>query len=785
VKTNKKTISPKPIAVAASLAAMQIGAVYAQNASNTLNLEEVVVTGTASRVSKMKQSVSLSTLSTETIEMSGATNSAEVLRSVPGMRSESTGGEGNANINVRGLPSPDGGARYAQYQENGLPIMLFGDIMFGTADGYHRVDNNLDRLEVLRGGSAATFTSNAPGAILNFIDKTGEEKGGSIGITKGVNFDRTRYDMSYGGPISDYTRFFIGGYMRQGEGVRTSGNNAENGGQVKANITHDLGKGDYVRLNFKSLDDQVPTFLPVPIQKSGAYAGFDPLTGFTMPKGLIDTATNANGQKVVTDTSNGIRTKSTSFGGELNLSLENGWKLNDKFRTTSNSGSWVGMFGTNVHGTVSDLISSANLGAQTTAQKAAKINPTLATNYGATSAVFNKTGASAMNSQAYVGHLFNVSIKDMGNTVNDLKATKSFTLDSGAKLDSTIGLFNMTQNIVSDWQWSSYMMSIDGANPQVIDVLNSSGSSINSSGSGFMNGAAAWGNCCVRSYNLKYNQTAPYAALAWEKDKINADVSLRIDTMRANGNAIGQTVNYDLTRPAYTSGINYRINPDLSTFARFSHGTRFNADRVADGSGINKITGGIANADSLFDTVDQYEVGAKMREGNLSLFSTLFKAKTRITSYDPTATPSVLAANYDSQGVEVEAGYRAGSFRIAAGVTYTDAKIVETSMIPQRQAKLVYQLTPTYTAGDWIFGGSLISTSHSYADNANTVDLPGYKMTNAFVGYSIDKKTTANLSINNLFNKVGLTEAQGYSGNNYSARPTSGRAIQAGLKYNF
>lgn len=784
MKTNKKTISPKTIAVAASLAAMQIGAVYAQNASNTLNLEEVVVTGTASRVSKMKQSVSLSTLSTETIEMSGATNSAEVLRSVPGMRAESTGGEGNANINVRGLPSPDGGARYAQYQENGLPIMLFGDIMFGTADGFHRVDNNLDRLEVLRGGSAATFTSNAPGAILNFIDKTGEEKGGSIGITKGVNFDRTRYDMSYGGPISDYTRFFVGGYMRQGEGVRNSGNNAENGGQIKANITHDLGKGDYVRVNFKSLDDQVPTFLPIPMQRSGAYASFDPLTGFGMPKGLIDTATNANGQKVVTDTSTGIRTKSTSFGGELNLNLENGWKLNDKFRTSSTSGTWVGMFGTNLHGTVSDLISSANMGVQTAAQKAAKVDPTLAANYGATSAVYRGTKTSAMNAQGSVGHLFNVSVRDLGNTVNDLKATKSFALESGAKVDSTIGLFNMTQNIAMDWQWSSYMMSLSGTNPQVIDILNSSGSSINSSGSGFMNGAAGWGNCCVQSYDLKYNQTAPYAAVAWEKDKINADASLRIDTMRASGSA-GQPVNYNLTRPAYTSGVNYRINPDLSTFARFSHGTRFNADRVAGGSAIDKSTGGIANANSLFDTVDQYEVGAKARNGNLSLFSTLFKAKTRITSYDPTATPSVLAANYDSQGVEVEAGYRLGSFRIAAGATYTDAKIVETSMIPQRQAKLVYQLTPTYTAGDWLFGGSMISTSKSYADNGNTVELPGYKMTNAFIGYSIDKKTTANLSINNLFNKVGLTEAQGFVGNNYSARPTSGRAIQAGLKYNF
>ncbi len=762
MKANNKKLSPKTIAVAASLAALQIGAAYAQNAGGTLNLEEVVVTGTAARASKMKQSVSVSTMSTEMIEMAAPNSSADVLRSVPGIRAESTGGEGNANINVRGLPSPDGGARYAQYQENGLPVMLFGDIMFGTADGYHRIDNNLDRLEVVRGGSASTFTSNAPGAILNFIDKTGEEKGGSIGVTKGVNFDRTRYDMSYGGPISDYTRFFVGGYMRQGEGVRSAGNNAENGGQIKANITHDLGKGDYVRLNFKSLDDQVPMYLPVPMKRTGAYDSFDPLTGFGMPKGLIDTATNAYGQKVVTDTSTGNRTKSTSFGGELNLNLDSGWKLNDKFRTSSNSGSWVGMTSPNVVGTAQEL-----------AQK-----------YGGTSAKYHNAGTAATTDPAFVGHLFNVTVKDLGNTVNDLKATKSTTTADGAKVDTTIGLFNMNQNIAMDWQWSSYLLSLSGTNPQVIDILNSQGNSINNSGSGFANGAAAWGNCCVQSYSLKYNQTAPYAAVAWEKDKINADASVRLDKLSASGNA-GQPVNYDLTKPAYTAGINYRIDPNLSAFTRFSHGTRFNADRIAGGSAINKATGGAANTNALFDTVDQLEIGSKMRSGNLSLFGTLFKAKTRITSFDPTKQPPELAANYDAQGVELEAGYRAGAFRIAAGATYTDAKIVETGNVPQRQAKMVYQLTPTYSTGDWILGGSVIGTSSAYGNNANTYLQPGYKVVNAFVSYAIDKKTTANLSVNNLFNKIGISETQDFNSVYQSVRTTTGRAIQAGLKHNF
>ena len=216
------------IALATSMAVMAIGTAHAQ----ALNLDEVVVTGTATRASKMKQSVSVSTMSTEAIEMAAPSNAADVLRAVPGIRAEASGGDGNANINVRGLPSPDGGARYAQFQENGLPVMLFGDMMFGNADNFFRIDHNLDRLEVIRGGSSSVATSNAPGAILNFIDKTGDEKGGTIGLTKGVNFNHTRLDMSYGGALSDTTRFFVGGYMRQGEGPRSSGNNAENGHQI-------------------------------------------------------------------------------------------------------------------------------------------------------------------------------------------------------------------------------------------------------------------------------------------------------------------------------------------------------------------------------------------------------------------------------------------------------------------------------------------------------------------------------------------------------------------------
>lgn len=760
-----KKATPTQVAVAAALAIASIGAAQAQ----TLNLDEVVVTGTATRASKMKQSVSVSTMSTEAIEMAAPSNAADVLRAVPGIRAEASGGDGNANINVRGLPSPDGGARYAQFQENGLPVMLFGDIMFGNADNFYRIDHNLDHLEVIRGGSSAVATSNAPGAILNFIDKTGDEKGGTIGLTKGLNFNRTRLDMSYGGPLSDTTRFFIGGYMRQGEGPRTAGNNAENGHQIKGNITHELGQGQYVRLNFKSLDDSSPMYLPLPMTRNGdtlgSYGSYNALTGSSMPLGLVDVATNAYGQRVVTDASAGAHVKSTSFGGELNLNLDSGWTLNDKFRMTQNSGTWAGMFSPNVVGTAGAL----------------------ATQYGGTgaTAVYHNSGASATNDQAFVGHLFNVKLNDLGNTVNDVKVSKSRNVD-GAKVSTTFGLFTMNQAINTDWQWSSYLLSLNGTNPQVIDIMRN-GASINTLGTGFANGAAAWGNCCVQSFNLKYNQTAPYASVAWEKGPINADAGVRIENVKASGYA-GHTVNYGLTKPALTGGLNYAFNPNMSGFARASNGIRFNADRVAGSSAINASTGGVANANALFDTVDQLEMGAKYRNGNFNLFSTLFNAKTRITSYDPTQTPAELAANYKANGVELEAGYRMGAFRVAAGATYTDAKIVDgvnAGKTPQRQAKLVYSVAPTYTIDQWTLGASIVGTSGAPMDNANTWTMPGYRVVNAFTSYAIDSKTTASLSVNNLFNKLAITEVNSLGATTLSARPITGRAIQAGLKYAF
>ncbi|MEO5934445.1 MAG: TonB-dependent receptor plug domain-containing protein, partial [Duganella sp.] len=251
-----RTIQLAAMTAAVAAAVLHMGAAAAQEAApaavtaapaDGLNMERVVVTGTTTGSSKMKTSVSISTIEGDAIKNSAALSAAEVLRAVPGVRAESSGGEGNANITVRGVPVSAGGARYVQIQEDGLPVLQSGDFNFITPDSYVKIDGTLDHLEVVRGGSASTLASNSPGGIINFISKTGKEKGGSIGISRGLGSDQTRYDFDYGAPISERTRFFIGGSYRSGEGVRKTGLNMEEGGQIRGNITHELDNG-FVRL---------------------------------------------------------------------------------------------------------------------------------------------------------------------------------------------------------------------------------------------------------------------------------------------------------------------------------------------------------------------------------------------------------------------------------------------------------------------------------------------------------------------------------------------------------
>jgi outer membrane receptor protein involved in Fe transport len=172
------------------------------------------------------------------------------------------------------------------------------------------------------------------------------------------------------------------------------------------------------------------------------------------------------------------------------------------------------------------------------------------------------------------------------------------------------------------------------------------------------------------------------------------------------------------------------------------------------------------------------------------MFVTLFDAKTDETNFDVT-TQKASANTYDAKGVEVEAAYRIGGFRVAGGVTYTDAKIKASNnpalvgTTPKRQADFVYQLSPSYSFGDATIGASIVGTTDSKDDSPAgpiTVTLPGYTVVNAFANYQFSQHTAVALGVNNLFDKIGYTES---NDGRQAARSINGRTVKVALKYTF
>jgi outer membrane receptor protein involved in Fe transport len=768
----------RPLALAVWVALVAPGAALAQQSDepkedkrSAVDLERIVVTATPSTgVSTMRSSVSVSTTGVEQIQASQAQSAAEALRSIPGVRSESSGGEGNANITVRGVPISAGGARYVQLQENGLPVMLFGDIAFATSDMFVRVDNSLDQLQVVRGGSASTAATNSPGGVINFMTKTGVDKGGAVGLSFGLGFDQQRIDLDYGsGLMANGSSYHVGGHFRQGKGAHPSDVKGENGGQIQASYSQNFGAGSF-RIYGKFLDDSTPTLLPVPVKVVGGkifeLPGIDPRKytpyGSNWP---ADPVLNKDNSITPTNVNDGLTVRNTAIGAELAFNLGGGWKLEDRIRLSEISGRFTGIF---PRGDLEQGTFTIQSGPQ--------------------------KGQSWTGTAAGVAS-FNTALDDLGSISNDLKVTKRFDLGNKARVDFTGGLFYNQQNVSLTWNFNHYLIQLVDKNPALLGSAKVPTGLISF-------GARDWGFCCQRAIDAEYTTVAPYAAFAYEAGPLNVDASIRFDKQNASGtynnvttkkvNGVDEVdgykpntvkpVDYSVDHTSFSFGGNYRLNRDVSVFARYSDGVAFNADRIMFGS--QTLDG---NTPISINSVKQAEVGAKIRAGNFSAFATIFNAKTSESNYEATTQKST-SNSYDANGVELEASYAMGGFRLAGGVTFTNAEITASNdkatigKTPRRQAKVVYQLSPSYSFGPVSLGASLIGTGKSWGDDANTITMDGYTVVNAFVNFQAMKNLTLGLGVNNLANTIGYTEIEG---DGHAARSINGRTVKASLKYSF
>ena len=813
------------LALSAALSAFTTPA-FAQDAATqdevppAIDASEIVVTAVARGQNVLDSSVSVSSLNSEAIVDLAPRSSAELIRQIPGIRSESSGGEGNANIAVRGLPVASGGAKFLQLQEDGLPILEFGDITFGNADIFLRTDYSVARVEAVRGGSASTFASNSPGGVVNFISKTGTREGGSLGLTAGLDYREFRADFDYGGSIDADTTFHIGGFSHIGDGPRDVGYDGARGGQIKANITRNFANG-YVRVYGKYLNDHSVAYLPNPVLVSGSDADptYTSIANFSINS---DSLHSPNFRPITTlDQANQVETYNINEGmhpkvlaGGLEAEFDIGaFTVTNRFRYADISGAFVSPFPGSVTG----------------AQAAANAIG------GPGSSLFYASGPQAgqivanpatLGGNGLVANIvtFNTRLNSLDNLTNDLRATTEFDFGGGSA-SLTGGFYYSQQDIDTAWLWTSHLMSVEGNGDAVLlDVRNAAGVPQTQNGTvGYS--AAFFGNCCRRSYDLEYTTKAPFAALGLEFGGLSLDGSVRWDFSKAKGRTFGDgpvttrdingngtinraetlvsvlpttgaaLVDYDTDYVSYSVGANYLVTDSFSIFGRYSRGGRANADRILfNANNVDPATGALRSSDVAVDFVKQAEIGAKYRSGGLSFYATVFDARTEEENFEAT-TQTVFSRAYKARGVELEGAYRMGPFSLSGGATYTDAEISRDNIspanvgnTPRRQADWIYQATAAYDSELFGLGVNAVGTSDSYAQDSNQLVLPGFTVMNAFVNLRPTDGITLSLNANNVFDTKGFTEAEegAIPANGIvRARSINGRTLSASVRFDF
>ena len=771
------------------------------------SLDQVVVTGVVNPKSKIESSVSVSTLDAKLVEQAAPRSAGELFRNVPGIRAESSGGEGNANFNVRGVPVSSGGSRYFQIQEDGLPLNLFGDTSFGNADNFLRIDSNISRVEAIRGGSASTQTSNGPAGIINMISKTGTVEGGSIATTYGLDYQTSRLDFEYGTPLGNGLSYHLGGFMRTGEGPREIGYQGNKGGQFKANITKRFESG-YVRVYTKFLNDKSVMYLPMPMLLEGDNSDptFSNLPDFDITSDAVQSAylqqsagtSPFTGENHTNDVRNGNNPVSKAIGAEFSFSLPKDWKISGKARYSNNSGQWVAPF-TAAVGTVAEI--------EATARDVGGV--------GAQPLVYSDGEREAFNPSnglAQIIHMFDVSVEDLSNFFGDFKVSKKVSDNVGV----TAGIFTATQNTKIGWQWSSFLSEVKGGGEARLADFD--GFSRNGQ---YSYGTPLWGNCCQRKYNTVHSVNSPYVGIDADiTEKLNFDGSVRFENVKVNGNIAagptsqdaydyngdgtiqgieqvvpiisgndGQIINDDYNFVSYSAGLNYKFNDDAAVFARYSLG--------ASGRAPDRNTYGTdGKADVQYDELSQLEVGYKKRLKNGVLNLTGFMSNTEEgLSNELNRT---VGNPFKALGIEAETALAFGEHIAFNGsVTWTKAEIDggdNAGNTPRRQADFVYNFSPSYNFGNsnqHLLALSVLGTTKSYAQDDNDLVMPGYAYFNLIGRAGLTKGLSLVLSVNNIFDAVGITEVEGngdgaYDNNRLArARSISGRSSTISLQYKF
>jgi iron complex outermembrane recepter protein len=758
-------------------------------------VETVIVTGTAaSERTKFDSSVAISTFSAEDIAQQAPASSAELISAVPGFWVESTAGTTQGNVFARGIIQ-DGGYRSVGLMEDGIPIYPVFELSFYNPDQFVRVDDTIERVEALRGGTAPIFTAGAVGGTINFVTQSPKDtpRGAfKLGFT---DYGSYRSDVSWSGPINDNWGIALGGYYRASDGVRDPGYTADEGGQFRVKLARTFDSGS-LELFAKYIDDRSLFVVPIPLTGSpsdprginGADAGTYSLHSADLARaGLPVTAAEVGLRG--SDLEDGIHPQLATFGAKLNWEFNDTVSLTNVLRYTDGEVRFDGIFPGPEPVTGADFAAARGVAASYSVLA---------------------TGASYAANQLVQNHGHWVVNKEYDAIQDDVRL--NFDLDTHAL---SVGVYVADYSMADRWSLGNNILMDVSNRPRRL----------------FLPGVTdANGFTSYASFNLltDYDATAYslYAADEWQvTDALRFDFGVRYDTQDIEGtlregsatvapgvptdldgnpattydrgvSVIGsnrRTVDEDFDNTGYSIGFNYELTPEHAVFGHYTDSAKLpHFDDVRNGVLVK-------------DEVTNIEFGYKASVEKLVVFATLFQTEfdnVPFTDILANGQTSVRRAETRTRGIELEGEFQPiRELGVRFSITrqdpeyqnFTGASTDNTGNTIRRIPKTMLRITPTYRfmegAGRAYF--TYTYAGKRFANDENTIELPSYYKLDA--GAMLDVGPwTFQVTGDNLTDEVGLTEGNprtdvgaGGIGNIYMVRPLFGRSYMGSVTYRF
>jgi outer membrane receptor protein involved in Fe transport len=774
-----------------------------------LQLQEMVVTGTQAPRMNLEASVAVTTLTAEEIEQAAPRSTTEMLRYVPGFtRVESSGGEVNENITMRGIL----GVEYVMFMEDGMPVFPTMHTFFMNADNLFRFDRNIERMEVVRGGASALFGSNTPGAIVNFINKTGGNQFAGIMAATGGSDGLARYDLSTGGPIGDDWQYQVGGFYRYDHGVRDPGFPGIGGGQFKANVTRVLGNG-YLRASVKHINDRNQFILPLPFENPddpNYVPGFSDYGALNTNEGLNLRVPTPTGDLTL-PLDNGLRTVASWFTVDAAFDLADGWRIQNTAQVMQNDQEWNAIVPFNALAAADYITLPSDQGGLGFA--AGSTGQYVFTNHldptGAKLPFDTPNGLVAPSGQWHIE-------KPISAVHDQIQLRKTFGRNSIA-----VGGYFANYSQTNRWFFTDILMDVRD-NPRFLDLVITpagGGAPINFTQNGFRN--------FLSNYANGEGQTTVVSGVVGGEfqltDRLRADLGFRVEyndfvqssenTARFDldgdpatafdnelfGNSSFRHFTKDITDWAGSVGLNYTLGDNFSVYASGSRGYKMPAlDEFLNAVSPEQV--------ALFDSREVYSVegGVKGQINRLGFTVNGFwtKLKNIVTQgavTDPVTGGTVWVIDFApenrSYGVELEAvASPLAGLRLFGGATILEAEFATGTDVGSRLngvPRTIGNLAAIYDFRNLQIRGDFHWVAERGVNFEDAPPLPAYNYFNFGASYVLrDQGIRFNMDLLNAFQSKGLEEGNPrftpVGGSTiFLARPLLPRRLTAGIEYTF